>query len=160
MDYIIGLLMFIGMLLISVNMMLSMSNKDNYEPVYREAIHISDILMSDGVPNNWNSTTVITPGLLRIDSESRINNTKLASFNSIGYARTKTLFRSDHEYLFFFRNSTRIINMSSCIYGYPISVDENCTPMLTSLNYNNLAKIERVVIINSTVVTMVIYTWD
>lgn len=158
-DFIIGLMLFMLMIFISVKIVFDMYPSADNLIVYRDAIHLSGNLLSEGYPSDWtgNLNTVVLPG---IAENNRINNTKLSKFKDIDYYRAKTLMHVTSDYVFFIRNSTNIINTGQCIYGYPLTTDANCNPILTTEQYENLVRIDRVVIYNSTVVMMTIYTWN
>ncbi|MGV8172274.1 MAG: hypothetical protein ACP5OA_06300 [Candidatus Woesearchaeota archaeon] len=157
MDFIIGIILFILIIFVALKIMSDMYPSEEYITVYRDAVHLSDRLLSEGYPLDWNTTTVILPG---IAENNRINLTKLSLFKELDYYHAKTLMHVTSEYIFFIRNSTGIINISQCTYGYDIITDENCTPILDTINYNNLARIDRFVLYNSTVVSLIIYSWN
>jgi hypothetical protein len=157
-DFIVGLLLFVLMMLVSIKIVFDMYPSQDSLIVYRDAVHLSDNLLSEGYPANWstNLNDVILPG---VAENNRINNTKLSNFNNITYNKAKTLMHVTSDYIFFIHNSTTVINTGHCVYGYPLTTDVNCNPVLTTQKYENLARIDRVVIYNSTVMMMTIYTW-
>lgn len=143
---------------------MSMEESQEYDSLYRDTVHLSNNLINPGYPENWNSSTVIIPGIAQ---NNRINLTKLEEFNNMSYSRTKTLFQISHEYIFFFENASGIINVTidetgqtKCMFGYAISVNSTCDPQLELIDYENLIKIKRVAIYNSTLVTLVVYQWS
>jgi len=158
-DFIIGLMLFMLMILISVKIIFNIYPSADSLIVYRDAVHLSDNLLTEGYPSNWTGdlSNVVLPG---IAEHNRINNTKLSKFKDIDYYRAKTLMHITSDYIFFIRNSTNIINTGQCIYGYNLSTGANCSPILTAAQYDDLARIDRVIIYNSTVMLMTIYTWS
>jgi hypothetical protein len=156
-DFVIGLLLFMLVVLITVKVAFTMYPSQKHIEVYRDAVHLSDALLSQGYPSNWTTSNVLIPG---IAENNRINNTKLLAMTNLNYSTAKTLLHITSDYLFFIKNSTAIINTGQCVYGYNIGTDADCNPILTGLNYDDLVKIERLVIYNSTVVIMTVYTWD
>lgn len=160
-DFIAGLLIFIVLMLIGVAMIMSLVEPGDTDSLYRDSVHLSGALMTSGNPVTWdvNNSNVIIPGLLIDGSKSRIDANKLTEFDKLDYQRTKTLFHLSSEYIFFFRNSTGIINISKCIRGYALPVNTSCEPDLTSVNYNDLVKIDRIVIYNASIITLTIYSW-
>jgi hypothetical protein len=158
-DFIIGLILFVLILIISLKILFNMYSSSDDLIAYRDAVHLSDNLLSVGYPSNWtyNLTTVVLPG---ISENNRINITKLEKFNEVDYYRAKTLMHVTSDYIFFIRNSTVIINTGHCIYGYNVATDAECNPLLSTLHYNNLARIDRVIIYNSTIMLMTVYTWN
>ena len=159
MDFFSGLVIFIVVILISVRILFSMTTPDSYELLYRDSIHLSSSLLGPGYPIQWNRSTVIVPGLIFFNGTNRIDPGKLIEFDSIDYERSKSLLHLSNEYIFFFRNSTSVINISRCVRGYPIYTNGKCEPDLGSIKYSDLVKIERIVIYNSSLVTMTIYMW-
>jgi hypothetical protein len=158
-DFIIGMLLFIMMLFVSVRIIFNMYPSTDGTTVYRDAVHLSDNLLAQGYPINWTEDldSVVIPG---IAENNRIDNFKLSRFKDLDYYRAKTLMHVTSDYAFFISNKTGIINTGQCIYGYNLSVDANCTPILTTVQYDTLARIDRVVIYNSSVVIMTIYAWN
>jgi hypothetical protein len=156
-DFLIGLMLFIIMVFIAVKIVQDMFPSQSHITVYRDAIYLSDNLLSEGYPWNWTDSDVILPG---IAENNRINITKLSNFTKIDYYHAKTLLHVMSDFIFFIRNDTSVINTSQCTYGYNITVDENCTPILTGISYDNLARIDRLIIYNSHVLTMTVYAWD
>jgi len=158
-DFIIGMLLFMLMLFISIKIIFSIYPSTEDTVVYRDAVHLSDGLLGEGYPANWENdpNSVVMPG---IAENNRINQNKLSKFEKIDYYRAKTLMHITSDYVFFIRNGTTVINTGQCIYGYNLSVDSNCMPILTSEHYDTLSRIDRVVIYNSTVTMLTIYTWN
>lgn len=157
MDFIIGIMLFMIVVFLAVKIILTIYPTENHIQVYRDAVHLSDNLLSEGYPPDWNTTNVILPG---IAGNNRINNTKLALFKELDYQRAKTLLHVTSDFIFFISNSTTIINTGQCLYGHNLSTEANCKPILTTEKYDTLARIDRMVIYNSTVYTLTVYTWD
>ena len=155
-DFLIGLMLFLVMILIAVKILLGMNTSQAGVSVYRDAVYVSDNLLSEGYPFNWTNQTVIMPG---IAGNNRINTTKLSNFTDIDYYRVKELLHVSSDFIFFIRNSTDIINTSRCIYGYNLTTDENCTPRLDTITYDNLVRMDRIVLYQSKVVTLTVYAW-
>jgi hypothetical protein len=156
-DFIIGLMLFIIVSLLTIKVAFSMYPSQQHIIVYRDAVHLSDALLSPGYPMNWTSSDVLLPG---IASNNRINNTKLSAYRSLDYEKAKTLLHVTSDYIFFIQNRTSIMNTGQCVYGYNISTNVNCSPLLSTINYENLARIDRMVIYNSTVVILTVYAWN
>jgi hypothetical protein len=156
-DFITGMSIFLLVLLIAAKMLLPLAPSQEYNVAYRDALHISDALLSSGYPAQWNSTNAI---ILGIAQNNRIDDTHLNTIRKISYDRTKSLFHISNEYLFFFQNSTQIINTGQCVYGYNIPTSSDCTPQLGTINYDNMIKMDRIVIYNSTMVRLTVYVWN
>lgn len=157
MDFLAGLMLFIIITLITVKVVYSLYPSQDHIAVYRDAVHTTDVLLSKGYPINWTNDTVLLPG---ISYNNRIDKRLLFNFSEIDYFQSKALLQIKSDYIFFIQNSTQIINTSRCVYGYPIETHANCTPILTSISYENLVKINRLIIYNSSVMQLTVYVWN
>ena len=149
-------MLFLFVLLITVKVVFMMTPSQDSIMVYRDAVHLSDAILSQGYPTNWTASDVLLPG---IAENNRINNGKLSQISGLNYSTAKTLLHVTSDYIFFIRNDTDIINTGKCVYGYNVPTNANCTPILSTLNYENLAKVDRIVIYNSTVEILTVYAW-
>jgi len=156
-DFIGGLLLFTLVIIITIKVAFTMAPSQDTIIVYRDAVHLSDALLSQGYPSNWTKENVLLPG---IAENNRIDNTKLEEIKELNYSTVKTLLHVTSDYIFFIRNDANIINTGQCVYGYNVPVNANCTPILSGLHYDNLAKVDRIVIYNSIVVIMTVYAWN
>ncbi len=156
-DFIIGLMLFLFAVLLGVKIIFDMQPSQEHIDVYRDCLYISDNLLSAGYPTDWNDTNVILPG---IAENNRVNLTKLSQFNDLEYYRTKNLLHTTSDFAFIIHNSTTVINTGQCVYGYNLTVDENCTVSFDGLEYDDLMRIDRTIIFNSTVMVMTVYAWD
>ena len=117
-DFIIGFMLFLMVIVLSVKILLSMPTSETDISLHRESVFLSDSVLSEGYPYNWNDSTVIIPGIAK---DNRIDLQKLEYMDNLSYGRSKTLYHISNDYVFFFSNSTGIINVSKCSYGAPIS---------------------------------------
>jgi hypothetical protein len=132
--------------------------KMNLEDLSYQAEGISNIILSEGYPNNWNITNVVRIGIL--DNDSKINQTKLNQFYNLtidNYGQTKIWFNTKYDYTFCFPNHIMMINSTS-------AAPYNCTGKPGNINPNsitarNLFKVTRFVIYNNTPVTANVYVW-
>lgn len=154
-DFILGVSMFVILLVIGLSLFLTINTDNDFEDATREAIYISNVLMSEGSPSTWNSSTVIAPGLL---SDGVLNNTKLESFSEFTYAELKSFFAIRNDFSFFIRDDTGFINTGRCSYGFDFPND-NCEPLFEELEYQNLVVINRFVAINNSIKNLVLYVW-
>ena len=155
-DFILGMVMFILLVMISVKAIYTLMPNQDYNLIYGSTVLLSDTLMSGGHPSDWNNTNVILPGVI---DDSRVNATKLSRFDNLNYNSTLSILHLEHQYIFYFSNGTNIVNISRCVRGYPVHVTGNCNIDLSSIKYDNLVKIERIVIYNGTILKMVVYGW-
>jgi hypothetical protein len=159
-DFILGLLIFVFGILMAIYILVSQTNDVRYKTLYEDINHLSLNLVSPGYPSNWNETNVIIPGLIELNKINTVDINKLYEFDKLNYAQTKTLNHISNEYVFYFKNSTQTINISLCVRGYAATLDQNCEPNTSSIKYNNLVRVERIVVLNKTVVSMIIYGWN
>jgi hypothetical protein len=153
-DFTIGLLLFIFILLGAIVLIRNLNNEDDkYSIVAREANHISTSLVSEGLPAGWTNYTVILPG---ITDNNRVNNTRLNEFDKIKYEKTKIMMQVTGEYVFYFYNGT-IINETKCFRGYDFG--NICTLSLPA-SAKNIAQTERLVILNSSIVKLIVVSWN
>ena len=76
--------------------------KQKIENVEFDGQFLMNNLFSSGYPTYWNESNVVTIGIM---DDGKINETKLAMFYDLAasnYTLTKTLFRTDEDYYFFF----------------------------------------------------------
>jgi len=157
-DFILGLVLFILTLILGIKIILDTYSPTEYNKTYRDAVHLSDAIVSSGYPSGWDSSNVVIPG---VAENNRINTTKLDQFSDLNYSRAKSLLHVQADFIFFIRNSTHTIDTGECIYGFNLSTHANCTPiLLDSTEYENLVKLDRTVIYNSTIMVMTFYVWD
>jgi hypothetical protein len=153
-DYMIGLLIFIAALFMAIALMTGfMDEKDTYKETTRNSDHIAATLLSEQIPAINNSNV----SLLKISENNRINKSKLQSFDTLTYEQKKLLFQNTGDFVFYFYNGT-IINETSCFRGYNISTG-NCTLEIPT-SASNIAKTERLVILNSQIVKMIVISWN
>jgi len=143
-DLIIGVVIFLAGILFfymyTVNY--PTGEQEKYDGLLHEGELVSDSLLSEGSPENWNGTNVVRIGLV---SDGRINNTKLGYFTALAgsnYNLTKRLFRIRNEYFVFFGD-----DVAGGI-GRPGD------------SAANLAKITRVTIYDNNITTMNLHIWN
>lgn len=124
------------------------------ENLRREAQGISNFLMSEGYPSNWNSSNVERIGI--VDSGFMLNSSKLESLASMDYYSSKSLLNADHDYYFYFSDSA---NNSSNLpsFGKP---GINSTSLDGLENPDRLVSVSRFVFYDKHLYRMVIYLWE
>lgn len=157
-DFIMGLGGFIVVLIVSMSLFIDIVPSASYETAYRDNLYLATTIIQEGFPTNWNASSVILPG---ITNDHRLNLTLLNRYDNINYSHTKTLYHITSDYLFFFANSTSILNISGvCTHGYNIAVNATCNPQLDTLDYDHFLTTERLVVHQGKIIRMYIYTWD
>jgi hypothetical protein len=154
-DYIAGFLIFVFLLFISVNLFKSVDARSDYAVVSREVDVASSSLLSAGFPRDWNVSFVSFPGLT---TDDRLDLSKLAEFDSLGYERSKSLLRITGEYLFYFENASGIMEVGGeCVRGF---VDfKSCSRPDFSLYHSDRAWAERIVVLDSQIVSLIMVVW-
>jgi len=126
--------------------------RDTLEDLLYEGKAISNSILSEGSPEDWNSNNVVRLGIL---DEGKINNTKLERFYDLSlsdYAKTKTLFKINVDY-YFFLDEEMIIDTENVVgIGKP-GFD------IEDIDEENLIKIKRFIIYNDKLVSAYFYVW-
>lgn len=149
--------MFLLILVTSMKVIVHIVPNHEYQALYNDAKHISELLMTKGLPENWNETNAVIPGII---SSQRLNITKLAEFDKIDYELSKPLLQTESEYIFFFKNKTSTINITKCIRGYNITTDNNCNFDINQIPHDNLVNIERFLVYNGEIIQLKLYAWN
>lgn len=154
MDLLVGVLIFLGALLMfykySINTMdFQGEEMDN---LLLDAKLISSYLMSEGYPNDWSESNVTLMGIT--DGGVRIDEGKVQQFSSIAssdYVRSRNLLSTIHNYQVSFKdkdgNLTHIGGVSSIGKDYTVE------------NPDDLIRIERFAVYNSSIIRLVVYVW-
>ena len=149
-DLIIGAILFIigvlGFYFFAINSQQEQANK--LEELNYAASSITDNLLSEGLPNNWNLTTVVRLGITNNDN---INQTKLDMFQNLSiqnYALTKRLLNTEKEYYIIFKLPVIANNQTITWIGK------------TPQNQSNLVKQTRLSAYNDKPITIEVYAWD
>lgn len=166
-DIVISIMIIIMLIMIYFTLY---SNQDyesdlSYQNLLIETKIISDYLMSQGYPADWNTSNAARIGITNGDNV--LNMTKLDNFYNLSnssYDKTKDLLRTRYDYIVFFKDyDNNIINMSGHTYfGKP---GENETTVEDG-DATHLSKISRYVIekqgtvnISARIIEMKIYVW-
>ena len=156
MDLVFGFIIFtVGILaffVYSINQ--SGEVRENFESLGVDGSFILNNILSDGYPQDWNSSNVVVIGIL---SNNKINETKLERFYNLtqsNYPITRSLFRTKYDYYFYFDNDN--ITISSGI------IDGIGKPGVnrTNISSNNLIKISRYSIYKNKPVVINLDIWE
>ena len=149
-DLMAGMLIFVAGIIIfyfyTINTPLE--TEQTLETLSREGEIISNAILSEGFPENWNEQNVISPGIL---SQNKINDTKLERFNNLtinNYQKTKALFNTRYEY-YIFASENFTIN------GEEITGMGN-----TPSNDKNLIKISRLTVYKNKPIIFNVEIWE
>ena len=112
---------------------------------------MTDNLLSEGFPPNWDSTNVVRIG---IHDNKKVNETKLEKFYNLsiepgGYQKTRSLFNTRYNYFFNFSEQ-----MTLPIFGNVSGIGNQPS------NPQNLIKITRFTIYKDKPVTLNLFIWE
>ena len=110
--------------------------------ILRSAFLVSDIWWSEGLPNRWNPSNVVSIGLM---NDNVINTTKLQFLQSLGYERVKQLLNAQ-LYEIYFRVSDRE-NKTLFEFGQP------------PVQPDFVSKVGRIGILNHSIVLIETMVW-
>jgi len=122
--------------------------RENLDSLFYDGNLIADSVMSKGAPPNWDSSNVVTIGIL---SDEKINETKLELFYNLSvqdYNTTKQLFNTRFDYYFALSE-----NMS-----FPSGEVEGLG--MPPVNEDNLIKITRFTVYKDKPTTAYFYVWE
>jgi hypothetical protein len=143
----VGIIVF---LIYSVNY--SRDMKENYEVLAYEGKIVSDSILSEGYPVEWNSENVVRIGIL---SENKIDQNKLDEFYNLAqmnYTLTKRLLNTRHNYYFLVEGNITVNSEEVEGFGEP-GINSN------NISAKNLVRISRATIYKNKPVTIYVYIW-
>lgn len=150
-DFVIGVLVFSIMVVAYFyyveHQEASDQNLENY--LLSEAKSISSYLVTEGYPEDWTASNVSTVGLT--NGKQRIDDDKLAEFNSWTYDERKANLHTTKEYYFYLQHLNGTIYNRQCI-DMPTCTDWNGSEYLVSH--------ERLLIHDSKIVRMKLYIYQ
>jgi len=121
----------------------------DYDALILEAKTVSNALMSQGIPHNWNTTNVTRIGLM--NKNRQLNYTKVAMFfNNISEDETRRKFNIQHNYLVTVINKKGIRVPFGANSSTGVWIEENATKS---------ARIGRIVPYKNKLYEVVVLTW-
>lgn len=127
-------------------------SKEIIETLEYDGKIVTNTILSEGSPKNWNSADVFKIGIL---SEGTINQSKLEEFYSMtqsDYNKTKILFNTKYDYLFFLNKNITINSTNIEYIGKPF-VNKS------DVDTRNLIKITRFTSYEGMPTTAYLYIW-
>ena len=130
-------------------------SKETFELLNYDGKMIADTLLSQGYPENWNTSNVITIGLT---TSNKINQTKLENLYQMiyvqnNYARTKNLLNTGYDYYFFLTENMTVGAGPIEGIGKPGTTKNN-------INAKDLIKITRYTIYQNKTIPLYLYIWQ
>lgn len=101
-DFMVGILILTVMIVVYFQFVsnFSFESEGSLDDLTRDAKIISNSLMTQGYPLDWNSTNVSRIGI--VDGDNRLNISRLSEFKSIDYNETKNIFSISSDYFIYF----------------------------------------------------------
>ncbi|MCD6464636.1 hypothetical protein J7L02_03900 [Candidatus Woesearchaeota archaeon] len=155
-DLMISLLVVSIVLIFSFKQLFNVLQSNEFSKLSREAASISSYLLSEGYPKNWTNETVVRIGLL---SNNRINVSKLNTFLSMDYNKTKLYLNAFHDYAVVFSNASSPLTSIGCGKAPAYINPCNITQSFQSLNLKNLVIVYRLAVFNHSIVKVTVYEW-
>jgi hypothetical protein len=129
----------------------------NTEKISKDLKNSGDIIMnnifSEGFPSNWSLSTVTKIGILQ---QGKISEEKLEKFyllSNSDYQKTKSLFETKYDFLFFLSENMSINSIAVESIGKPYT---NKASILTE----NLIRVNRITVYKNKPVTATLYIWS
>ena len=123
-DFILGLTMFTAAIVLSTVYMRNnfIFDKVGTNELTFSANSLSETLMREGIPNNWNKTRVVQIGISNPDYS--LNKTKLKALKNLSqdnYENSKKLLGTKYNYLIYFKdnNNNSLEIESNTYFGHP-----------------------------------------
>ena len=165
MDFIFGIFIFTICLILYFKFVPNLDSQEleNLYDVYYDAKTISDSLMSEGYPADWNKSQVQRIGIL--SSGNKVNRTKLINLKNMtdnNYNNTRRKFNIMSDFVLFFKDTNdNPINISDIYHiGHPdVTLQVSKEIDFSGISNDNLVSISRIVRNNQTLIKMVVYTW-
>jgi hypothetical protein len=145
------------------------SGKD-FQSTTDDAARIGNYLLSDGIPATWNQTSVVRPGIL---SYGRINSSKtmaLMEISNTSYNSLKAMMQTQNDFIVTLENKSGniIVFGPYCTIGNSNdAVEKQMNGTLTcqnanfsSIDYDNLARLNRFATYDGQIIKMSIYVWN
>lgn len=170
-EFILSFLIFTAAVILSVKSIFNIYTNENLRDIQRESEFVSQYLLSDGFPDDWDNNTVIRAGLT---TNNRLNDTKIISLYNLeyGYAKEALGIKNSNFFIYFSNSSGifplfHIVNNSipesdGCGYGYYGVVKQytaQCEIDVGSLKYTDMTKISRITNYNGSVVLLNLLIW-
>lgn len=155
-DFTLSLIVFLVALGIAMSLLVSNNIDRGFEDQQRQLSHATSLLMKSGIPADWDTSTVVSPG---IHTDGRVNVTKLRYFDELDYGSKRGLLQLSADFVFFFEDSSGVVNVSdTCYFGHDLP--DPCSLDLELFEFDDLAISERITILDGEIVKMVAYSWD
>ncbi len=169
-EFIVSFLIFIAAIILSVKSVFNIYTNENLRDIQRESEFVSQYLLSEGFPSDWNNDTIIRPGLT---TSNRLNYTKLKNLYDLNYDKAKYSLGIRSNFFIYFSNATGNIPLfymindtltesEGCGYGHPLVSKQYTTECIIgfdSLRYADMTKVSRITNFNGSIIQMNVIIW-
>ncbi|MGM5485252.1 MAG: hypothetical protein ACQEP1_05270 [Nanobdellota archaeon] len=139
-DYTLSLALFI----IAVLLFLYYMPEGNTDNTPADSGILSDTLMTEGIPEDWNTTNLTTPGLI---TDNKLDRNKLDMLRDLGYNESRAYLPISSDYLIYFENGLEGLGK--------INRSE-----LSSLEADNIVHVRRMVPYQGRIIKMHVVVWE
>ena len=158
-DLVIALTIFLVGIVIFFIYALNFTNEaeENLDALFNDGNIIANILLSEGVPADWNSGNVVAPGLLY---NNQVNETKLERFYNLvnsDYAETRKILNTKFDFYFYFTEKIDINGNEVDGIG---KLGVNRDNLIEIEQPNNIVKITRITLYKNKPTQLNLYMWD
>lgn len=157
-DFVLALGLFLLMLFIFINF--NQTQRNSYI-VADEALMISDAILSEGIPSNWNESSYYRPGIITNNKLNETRWTTMESLMTTNSTELKKRYSILSNFMIRIGNYTEgtftPININGTSY---ISTDSTVNPgNIGSSETNQIDRIERAIAYNGTILIMEVIAW-
>jgi len=147
-DFIVSVLIFMIALVIYFEYVnnLSKEEESKIDEMLMSAKVMSNSLMSEGYPDEWNQSNVEIIGII---DDKRINQTKIENFYNMSHNSAKLKFGLSQNYYFYLEDRN----------GQKMGISEKEATGEEPVNPVKLVKLNRVTIYNNSIVKAVVQIW-
>ncbi|MBN2458663.1 hypothetical protein JXB28_00100 [Candidatus Woesearchaeota archaeon] len=165
-DYTMSLLLFILATVIAIKILINAFGTNTaFTELKADTAKISEMLLSEGVPANWDADSVLRPGILE---GSRVSSEKAYAAMNMSYEDIRPKFQTRYDFIAVFKDKDDVIinftdstgTDTKCVIGSPDVGTAGCSQTdLSSIDYDNMVKLTRIIIYDASIVKMEVYAW-
>ena len=152
-DYIVGFIIFVLGMLIFLQYSPNIIKSDLNEKILDSEI-LSDILISEGVPNDWNSTNYFQIGLT---NNYVLDLSKLKELKKLDYYELKSSLPINSDFYFQFNTNILLEEGEFVSYGKPGANKNNIKELF---NPNQIISVERFIAHDGEIIKLELLVWS
>lgn len=167
-EFILSFLIFTAAIILSVKTVFNLYSNQDLRDIQRESEFVSQYLLSEGYPTDWDDSSLIRAGLT---TQGRLDISKLERFHSLDYSKAKNALGIRSDFYIYFSNASgnialfSMVNQSltvpdGCGFGHAnVVVDNQCQFSLEGLRYHDLTKMTRITTFNGSIIELNLIIW-